>query len=231
MTLIEAAQGASQETSWIGLFIAGALGGFAAKALDIVYSTYIRHSETEKGLKEFVDTDSDPVLKAADELVGKMTSLANEDFSSLRGEPTGDLQDDATVELASLLYLLAQFWARVEILRNESLYVRLAESEQGRELSAFLRSIESRAVRITDRARQRAIGELLIREGPNHRKCMTFEEFATVYQSDERMKGWLHPLVAIVQGTARGSPSEKHRSAGAIEVRCGSPRNDRHLGS
>jgi hypothetical protein len=109
----------------------------------------------------------DPLLKAADELGGKLRSHAVEDFIDFREMPSKDLSPIDLVNLCSTLYLFAQFWARLEILRRESFNADLAQDSQGKVLLRFLRSLESKRVRLVDRAWQRAIGELSI----THKYC------------------------------------------------------------
>jgi hypothetical protein len=116
--------------------------------------------------RRVIDTQLDPLLKAADELQGKLRSLADEDFRDFRTLPNPIAQKKDMVNLCSTLYLFAQFWGRLEILRRESFHADLAQNKRGEILLAFLRSLESRRVRLVDRAWQRAIGHLTTRLRP-----------------------------------------------------------------
>ena len=69
---------------WLSPLIAGILGGLAVKIFDILYQEFRRRSESQDAAKQFVDEHLDPLLKAADELVGKLLSLAKEDFKSIQ---------------------------------------------------------------------------------------------------------------------------------------------------
>lgn len=104
--------------------------------------------------RRVIDTQLDPLLKAADELQGKLRSLAEEDFRDFRALPNPVAQPKDLVNLCSTLYLIAQFWGRLEILRRESFHAELARNKKGEILLRFLRSLESRRVRLVDRAWQ-----------------------------------------------------------------------------
>ena len=71
---------------WLSPLVAGVLGGLIVKVFDIAYQEFRRRSESSEAAKRFVDEHLDPLLKAADELVGKLLSLAREDFKSFQGE-------------------------------------------------------------------------------------------------------------------------------------------------
>ena len=70
------------DIGWIDLLIAAIGGGVIVKLLDIAYQELRRHFDRSQSAKQFVNENLDPVLKAADELVGKLCSLAKDDFRS-----------------------------------------------------------------------------------------------------------------------------------------------------
>lgn len=94
----------------------------------------------------------DPLLKAANELHGKLRSLAEEDFREFRRVPNAQMQDAELVDMCSTLYLFGQFWARLEVFRRDSFHADLSATKQGALLLKFLRSLESRRIRLVDRA-------------------------------------------------------------------------------
>jgi hypothetical protein len=143
----------------------------------------------------------DPVLKAADELQGKLRSLAEEDFAEFRNIPSGDLQATDLVNLCSTLYLFAQFWGRLEILRRESFHAELARNRQGRVLLRFLRCLESKRVRLVDRAWQRAIGESVVLKDKTAADILPFKTFVEQYETTARLRGWLQPLEDVIRQT------------------------------
>jgi hypothetical protein len=150
--------------------------------------------------RRVVATQLDPLLKAADELQGKLRSLAEEDFREFLAIPVSDLQRTDLVNLCSTLYLFAQFWGRLEILRRESFHAELARNKQGRVLLPFLRCLESRRVRLVDRSWQRAIGESIVFARPSV-DVLTFKAFVEQYETDALLRGWVQPLEEILRQT------------------------------
>jgi hypothetical protein len=58
-------------------------------------------------------------------------NFAEEDFRDFRALPETDLSFNQLVDLGSTLYLFAQFWARLEILRRESFQAELSVTKEG----------------------------------------------------------------------------------------------------
>ncbi|HEX7072470.1 MAG TPA: hypothetical protein VF226_00360 [Hyphomicrobiaceae bacterium] len=78
---------------WLKLLGAAVGGGVTVKVLDILYQEFRRRSDSSASAKRFVDQHLDPLLKAADEVAGKLRSLAPEAASEHPGNrpasPTG----------------------------------------------------------------------------------------------------------------------------------------------
>ena len=69
---------------WLALFTAALGGGLTVKALEIAYQEYTsRKVERTTGTRN-VDASLEPLLRAADELSGKLRSLAEQDFLPIR---------------------------------------------------------------------------------------------------------------------------------------------------
>ena len=112
--------------SWLDLLGAGISGGLIVKILDYLYQEYRRRSEAHKSAKDMIDRHIDPILKSADELVGKLRSLAQSDFRDLLKAPVPkDSEFESWLPYLNILYLFAQFWSRIQILRIESIFVNL----------------------------------------------------------------------------------------------------------
>jgi len=109
--------------------------------------------ESASAAKRVVSTQLDPLLKAADELHGKLRSLAEEDFREFRTIVETNATGSDLVNLCSTLYLFAQFWGRLEILRRESFHAELTKNRQGKLLMDFLRCLESKHVRLVEALR------------------------------------------------------------------------------
>jgi hypothetical protein len=178
-----------------------ALGsGLTVKLLDIGHQQLLRRSERSRSAKQIVDQHLDPLLKAADEVVGKLRSMAERDFGSLRSRQVPESTDEGfSGDLSNLSYLIARFWAQVEILKLESLNASLSRDRRGAQLGKMLDCLESQRVRILDRAAQRAIGEAMI--FPNRRplECIPYIGFVEKYRGDPEFRGWVAPLVKVLR--------------------------------
>jgi hypothetical protein len=187
------------QTTWPSL-VAVALGsGLTVKALDILYQEFVKRSDRKKRAASFIRDNLDPLLKAADELVGKIRSLADEDFKTC-DDPEKAFMDS---ERAVVAYLFSSFWARVEILRRESLYLELSQVAEGKRLLLFLTCLESKRIRLLDRARQRAIGELCVDLTSHPGRSIPFVQFVSMYEREDTTKQWLGPILEILAAPGR----------------------------
>ena len=190
------------DQGWLSLFGAAFGGGFTVKLLDIGYQEYrvwkTRSTEDSKN----VDERLEPLLRAADELVGKLRSLAEQDFIPIKDADTDSMIDTG---FASVVYLFVQFWSEVEIVRFKGLSTRVAKSPRGKHTQAFLTCLESRRVRLIDRISQRALGEAALIDG----KTMNFVAFIKAFETDPYMKRWLAPLLAVLSGTNQTGPRQQ----------------------
>lgn len=175
------------DQGWLSLFTAALGGGVTVKAVDILHQEYRGWRTRYMDDTRSTDASLEPLLRAADELVGKLRSLAEQDFLPLRGTDASSLED---MRLASVLYLFVQFWSEVEIVRFRGLSTAVARSNRGRRTREFLICLESRRVRLIDRISQRALGEAALREG----RTMNFVEFVKHCEADAHMSRWLRPL-------------------------------------
>ena len=182
---------------WLRPLVAGVLG-LVVKLFDIAYQEFRRRSERSEAAKRFVDEHLDPLLKAADELVGKLLSLAREDFKTFQGvDPNAGRQDNN--DFTSLVFLIAKWWAYIEIIRREGLSVSLVEDERGRSLQSFIDCSQSRGVRIVDRISQRAVGELMLTQRKDGTSdTLLFIEFTRLLNDDTEARMWLSPLTHML---------------------------------
>jgi hypothetical protein len=177
------------EPSWLQTFGVALTGGLTVKVLDIVYQEIRRRASENQSAVKFVDEHLDPLLKAADELNGKMRSLAEGDFKSLRNAST-EQEKLNNYELAGLLFLFGKFWAQIEIIRQKGMSVAMSKDKRGARLQTFFDCLESRRVRILDRSLQRAVGELFIRENGT----INFIEFVSSFEKNEDVRRWMMSL-------------------------------------
>lgn len=181
-------------SSWLDLLGAGLTGGGTVKVLELAWSEIKTRRADRRSARDVIERHLDPVLKAADELVGKLLALAKSDFVGL-ADADGD--DHSTVDgampLASSVYLFAQFWSHLQILRAEALYTNLRAVEEGLWLQGFMDTLESSRIRLVERARQRGIGEAII--AADRQRPITFYEFLERFGDREgRLREWLAPV-------------------------------------
>jgi hypothetical protein len=187
---------ASTSFSWFQLLSAALAGAGGAKIVDIVYAELRRFADRKQSATRFLDSHLDPLLKTADEVFGKLHSLANEDFGTLAGRQIS-LEASINNDFGSLLYLFGRLWAHAEIIRQEGLSVALAKDKRGAQLQGFLNCLESRQVRIIDRISQRAVGEIMLKPASNPPRTIGYVEFIRMVEEQPEVSRWLVPLVEI----------------------------------
>lgn len=178
------------------LFTSAFLGAFGVKVLDILYQQFVRRSERRQTAKAFVDSHLDPVLKAADELVGKTWSLAATDFKTIENFDLDNGKLDNS-DFASLLFLFGQFWAHIEIIRREGLSIAMHHDSRGKQLQAFFACLESDNIRLVNRITMRAIAETMVETSDSKLAALSFIKFVEFYEKDAEGDGfnrWLSPL-------------------------------------
>lgn len=203
--------------NWLDLIGAGLSGGLAVKVLDYLYQEYRRRSQTRKTAKDLIDRHIDPILKSADELVGKIRSLAQSDFRQLIKAPVPrGFEFDTWLPYLNVLYLFAQFWSRIQILRIESLFVNLTSDKRGKQLLGFIKALEATKTRLVERSWQRGIGEALIEQESERVRTKTYIEFVHLFLSSDEFQKWFHPLVSVVMRINYTREKQRLLTYGAI---------------
>ena len=128
---------------------------------------------------------------------GSGTGLGSGESAVALPNPIAQRKD--LVNLCSTLYLFSQFWGRLEILRRESFHADLARNKKGEVLLRFLRALESRRIRLVDRAWQRAIGECVIAIARDKAEIIQFKSFVEQFESEARLREWLLPVEEILR--------------------------------
>jgi hypothetical protein len=182
------------EGGWLALLAAALGGGATVKFIDIVYDQLNRWRDRREVDAKAVDRNLESLLRATDELVGKLRSLGEQDFLPLRDREHDGLASEG---FASVVYLFVQFWSEVEIVRQRGLSVDVARSKRGRQTQSFFRCLESRKLRLIDRISQRAIGESALVDG----RTMNFVEYIRHYDDDPYTRRWAQPLIDILSKT------------------------------
>jgi len=185
--------------SWINLLGAGLSGGIVVKAFDYIYQEYLRRSKAKKSAKNLVDKHIDPILKSSDELVGKIRSLAQSDFIVLnKAQQPSDYEFEEWCPYLDIIYLFAQFWSWIQILRIEGLFVNIGADERGEKLLVFFRALESTKTRLVARSWQRAVGETLLKSTQNGLRTLTYPEFVDMFLTKKEFRRWYKPLIDVL---------------------------------
>jgi hypothetical protein len=198
------------EANWLQLFASSVGGGVVVKVFDYVREEYRRRRERSENAKDLLTKHHDPILKAADELVGHIRSLVIYDFSDFRGSAGTHRSIEVTaLRKTAAFFYFVQFWGRVQLLRIETGTIAVAADPAGERLQKFIQHLESRAVRVVDRTWQRAAGEaILIPEGSS-RRPMNLYEFTSEYKSNPDFRTWFSPLAQLLESTMNDRKSRQ----------------------
>lgn len=202
-------------TGWFQLLAVALGSGFTVKVLDILYQEFRHRSDSSQSAKQFVDEHLDPLLKAADELMGKLRSLAESDFRKIH-DVNPDAERFESHDFSGLLFLFGRFWARIEIIRQEGLSVALNQDERGKRLQNFLDCLESRRIRVVDRISQRAVGEIMVKRQDGQLNTMPFIEFVKLFETDAETRRWVSPLARILSRTRHTSERQQLLQYGVV---------------
>ena len=177
--------------SWWSLFAAAFSGAGSFAIIELIYKELKDWRGRRREHARLVEISLEPLLRAADELAGKLRSLAEQDFLPIRAKQVFSMDD---TEIASIVYLFVQFWAEVEIVRFNGLSVEIARSDKGKQTQAFFVCLQSRKLRLIDRISQRALGEAALISG----RSMNFVEFVRSAGVDPLTARWLAPILKIL---------------------------------
>lgn len=118
-------------------FLTALGGGVTAKLFEIIYQELKSRKQSAATTTQFLDQHIEPLLKAADELVGKLRSLTEGDFKPIsKVDPEGAWQENH--EFSSLVFLFGRLWAQVETVRHQALSGQFSSNDRGRQILGFL---------------------------------------------------------------------------------------------
>jgi len=190
------------QVDWLQIFIAALSGGIVAKLIDYPVDWIKYYSGQRKSAKALIDAHLDPLLKAADAIVGKTRSLADRDFSIDTSQHESASSTALNQDLIGLAYLYARFWGRINILAEESLGVSLASDKRGAKLQKFIACLGSPQIRLANRTHQNAIGELATEPSFNGRqRTIGLVEFGKKISEDSSAVAWCRPLLELLGKT------------------------------
>jgi hypothetical protein len=188
------------ESIWLTVLASLISGGALVKAADYLFDEYKNRRDRTATAMALLTKHLDPILRAADELVGQMRSLAITDFEDFRttGQPrhSTDVQE---LRRVSALYYFVQFWSRIQLLKSESDSVALAANVIGFRLQQFVKHLETHAVRVVERTWQRATGEAIILMVDGVPRPMNLYQFSRRYKEDEEFRRWCAPLAELLE--------------------------------
>lgn len=187
---------------WPSLIVAALSGGVVTKFVDSLVAWAKTSRGEKKSAKALVDAHLDPLLKAADAIVGKTTSLAARDFLPLTRQDKSISADAFNPDLTGLAYLYARFWGRIEILEAESLGMSLTSDKRGAMLQQFIACLGSQRIRLVNRTNQNAIGETTTEVlSAGLRRTIGVVEFERKVSEDASIRGWCEPLLRLLANT------------------------------
>lgn len=188
--------------TWLAVFVAALSGGIVAKLIDYPVDWIKYYFGQRKSAKSLVDAHLDPLLKAADAIVGKTSSLADRDFSIAAAKNELKSSTPLDPDLIGLAYLYARFWGRINILAEESLGISLASDKRGAKLQKFITCLGSPQIRLVNRTHQNAIGELTTEPSYDGRqRTIGLVEFGKKISEDSVAIAWCRPLFDLLGNT------------------------------
>lgn len=140
----------------------------------------------------------DPLLWAAFDFQSRLYSIAGQGFLRVYFVHP----EDRLYAVRSTLHVLAEYLGWVEILRRRINFLDLGNKESNRRIVALLSRISTvlnddaypdRNFRLF-RSDQRAIGELVIKEGKDADSCIGYAEFCARLESDPGFAAWFTRL-------------------------------------
>jgi len=146
--------------------------------------------------KKALDAYREPLLAASYELQARLYNILRLRFIEkyITNEKAG--RQDPAIE--STLYVFAQFFGWMEIIRHEVHYLRFSKDQQTREIGQLLREISE--IFLSDqygpqfmiwRVEQRGLGERMITVSHDKMSCLGYASFV---EQRAMMKAWLEPF-------------------------------------
>jgi hypothetical protein len=192
---------------------AGLGGNFGVKIMDYAFHEFQRSRDRRASAREIVEKHLDPILKAGEDLVGEIRSLARHDFVEFQNLDREGFEPLTNMDVSNLLFLFGHFWARIQILRREATYASIGRTSTGSSLKSFLDTLESRNVRILARPYQRGIGESLIQSQAAQLSSMNYYQFVSDFS---HLGGWFQPLANVIRESANPKGASKPPSSRPI---------------
>lgn len=153
-----------------------------------------------------------PLLQAAWELEGRLKDFLLEDPHYRRAlkpdwQPPAEWPVTHEYYLQSTIYTIGQFFAWIDIMRKEEIFLPLSNKEVNRKFQehlnlcckAFSNSRVAPGPSIY-RPQQRAIGEQMSELSPKDEtlRCIGYSTFVSNYQNNSEYRSWFAPIEALI---------------------------------
>jgi hypothetical protein len=179
-----------------------------------------------------------PLLQAAYELEGRLESILDEErngrlwlWPNWQPDPGNTKLPPVTFDyyLKSTLYLIGQFFAWIDIMKKEEIFLPLSDKaiNQGFQtlledcIKAFSDSRVASGPAIF-RHQQRAIGEQMSEESSKDKTlhCISYSAFVDRYEQDARYRRWFEPAETLILKIEReGDPRMKRLQAITLQLK------------
>lgn len=188
------------ESVWLTVLVSLISGGALVKAADYLYEEYKNRRDRTATARALLTKHLDPILRAADDLVGQIRSLAVTDFEDFRiaGQQRHS-PDVLLLRRTGSIYYFVQFWARIQLLKSESDSIALATNVVGDRLQQFVKHLETHAVRVVERTWQRATGEAILLTTDGVTRPNNLYQFVRRYNEDDQFRLWCAPLTELLE--------------------------------
>lgn len=192
-----------------------ALGGVLAGALATIIVAVLGYRrfrvEAKRKARELVDKYHDPIAASAFDLQSRIFNILKNDF--LNKYLINGTKDEKQYALTNTLYVVAEFFGWIELLRQDIQFLKLGKAHRRRDFVSHLNNV--RMVFLEERpdptfrvlrGQQRAIGELMIAKPDNgaQRTCIGYASFVSRLE-DPEFGRWFDQLENDVIRLAEGS--------------------------
>jgi hypothetical protein len=163
-------------------------------------------SKEAAALEKVISAHRDPLMRSAFDLQSRLYNILCKSFFVYyrRGRPA-----EKEYSINNSLYVVAEYFGWLEIIRNEIQFLNLGDIAASRTLQILLNEVSEKfsddstgdvTFRIF-RGQQRAIGEVMILpvdpaavDKPARRGCMGYAQFLRRLREDAKFKGWFNQL-------------------------------------
>lgn len=189
----------------------GALGTVFAAIIGAIVATRHRRTDERTQARRLVQKYRDPLVASAFDLQSRFYNILEQQF--LGKYLTGGTDEEQKYAVQSTLFVIAEFFGWIELLRLEVQFLDFGKSEQTRTFGSQLDAVRrafwedktDRTFRLF-RGQQRAVGEMMIASSApaSQRTCIGFATFVSRLE-DPGFARWFDQLEKDVHNLATGA--------------------------